>query len=127
MKHLLDVNVLMAAIHINHPQHVQADAWLTGKEIVLCPLAELGFLRITSNPKLSSYGATMANARKALESFAKDMSAERITDDLPALDSHPNTSNQVTDHYLADLASKHGLKLATFEAGLKHVSVELVT
>jgi predicted nucleic acid-binding protein len=51
---------------------------------------------------------------------------ERITDDLDALESHPGKSDEVTDHYLADLAGKHGLKLATFDQGLKHASVELV-
>jgi predicted nucleic acid-binding protein len=49
--------------------------------------------------------------------------AERIFDDLPALDSRPKTSEQVTDFYLANLAAKHGLKLATFDEGLTHPAV----
>ena len=52
--------------------------------------------------------------------------AERIADDLPALESHPRTALQVTEHYLADLAGKHGLKLATFDQDLKHALAELV-
>jgi predicted nucleic acid-binding protein len=40
--------------------------------------------------------------------------------------SHGRTSDHVTDHYLADLAAKHGLKLATFDGQLEHPSVELV-
>jgi hypothetical protein len=50
-----------------------------------------------------------------------------ISDDLDPLSSHPKTASQVTDHYLADLASKHGLKLATLDAGIKHPSAELVS
>ncbi|SRR5579885_3359477 len=126
MKHLLDVNLLIAAIHRDHPMHDRADTWLDSRQVVLCPLAELGFLRITSNPRLSAFGATMERARQALEAFVSDRSAERISDDLAALDSHPSTSGQVTDHYLADLAAKHGLKLATLDGHLKHKSVELV-
>jgi predicted nucleic acid-binding protein len=96
MKHLLDVNVLLAAVWENHPHH--------GKAI----------------------GAPMGRAREALERFATQAKVERIPDDLPALESHPRTSNEVTDHYLADLAAKHGLKLATFDAELRHGASELI-
>ena len=64
----------------------------------------------------------MAAARQALET----LKAERIPDDLPALESHPQTYGQVTDHYLTDLAAKHGLKLATLDAQMKHSAAELV-
>ena len=68
----------------------------------------------------------MADARTGLEKFLNERNAARIPDDLPALDSKPATSEQVTDHYLADLAAKHGLKLATLDMGIKHTAVELV-
>jgi toxin-antitoxin system PIN domain toxin len=125
VKHLIDVNVLVAAIVQTHSHHAQARTWLSGKEIVLCPIAELGFLRVSTNKK-AAIGLTMERARQTLEQFVRERRAERIPDDLPALDSHPRTSDQVTDHYLADLAAKHGLKLGTFDAGIKHPSVELV-
>ena len=51
MKYLLDINVLLAAIWGNHPQYALADAWLTGKSVVVCPISELGFLRISTNRK----------------------------------------------------------------------------
>ena len=99
-------------------------AWLSANpQIVLCPLSELGFLRIST---LAKFGFPMAAARQALDSLASQFKVERITDDLAALDSHPGTSDQVTDHYLADLAAKHGLKLATLDGHIKHPSVELV-
>lgn len=125
MKHLLDVNMLLAAIWGEHPQFPAADAWLVGKNVVVCPISELGFLRISTNKK--AYGATMEDARTLLEKFLADTKATRIPDDLPALDSKPSTSEQVTDHYLADLASKHGLKLATFDTGIKHKAVAVVS
>ena len=57
MKYLLDVNVLIGAIWRDQTAHKRAMAWLAGKEIVLCPLAELGFLRISTINKVM--GATM--------------------------------------------------------------------
>jgi len=124
MKFLLDVNVVLAAIWTTHLQHGSAAAWLADKEVVLCPITELGFIRISTNKK--AINVEMEKAREALNKFIADLKADRIPDDLPALNSHPRTSEQVTDHYLADLAAKHGLMLATFDAQLKHPSAELV-
>ena len=126
MKYLLDVKLLIAGIVQTHSRHAQARDWVSGKQIVLCPIVELGFLRISTNHK-SAIGLTMDRARDVLKRFASERKAERIQDDLPALDSHPRTSGQVTDHYLANLAAKHGLRLATFDIQLKHPSAELIS
>ncbi len=69
----------------------------------------------------------MEKARNVLERFASERKVERIPDDLPALDSHPRKSDQVTDYYLANLAAKHGFKLATFDGKLKHASIEQIS
>lgn len=123
-KFLLDVNALLAGVWGHHSRHSEAFAWLKGKSIVLCPLAELGFLRISSNKK--AINVEMEKAREALEKFCAERKAERIADDLPALDSRPKTSEQVTDFYLADLAAKHGMKLATFDEGLTHPAAQTI-
>ena len=68
----------------------------------------------------------MSEARTPLEKFLSETKATRIPDDLPALDSRPQTSDEVTDHYLADLAAAHKLKFATFDTGIVHDAVELV-
>jgi predicted nucleic acid-binding protein len=122
VKHLLDVNLLIASIVQTHSLHGRAHAWLAGKQVVLCPIVELGFLRISTNHK-SAIGLTMEEARDVLERFASERKADRISDDLPALDSHPPES----DHYLANLAVKHGCKLATLDGKIKHSSVELIS
>jgi predicted nucleic acid-binding protein len=124
MKHLLDVNVLLAGIWTTHAYHERVQAWLRGKEVVLCPMSELGFIRISTNKR--AIDVPMDRTRELLDKFAEDRKAARIPDDLPALASHPKTSDQVTDHYLADLAAKHGLKLAMLDGQLKHPSAELV-
>ncbi len=125
MKYLLDLNVLIAGIWTSHDQHAAALRWLSGKQIVLCPLTELGFVRISTNKKVLN--AAMDRTRELLAKFAVDANADRIAADLSALDSHPRKSDEVTDYYLADLAAKHGLKLATLDGRLKHPSVEVVS
>ena len=124
MKYLLDINVLLAAIWANHPQHSAADAWLNGKSVVVCPISELGFLRISTNKK--AIAAPMEATRKALETFLSETKATRIADDLPALESRAENSDEVTDEYLATLACRHGYKLATLDAGIKHAAVKLI-
>jgi predicted nucleic acid-binding protein len=124
MKHLLDVNVLLASIWEHHPQHQTAFDWLDGKVDVLCPIAELGFRRISTNKQ--AFNATMDKARELLAVFSSERKAARIPDDLPALDSRPSKSEHVTDCYLADLAAKHGLKPATLDEGIKHPAAVLV-
>jgi toxin-antitoxin system PIN domain toxin len=126
MRHLLDVNLLIAGIVQSHSQHAQAHVWLAATQIALCPIVELGFLRITTNNR-SGIGLTMEQARERLERFAALRQADRIPDDLPALASRARTHDQVTDHYLADLAARHGFKLATFDSQINHPSVELVS
>ena len=120
-KHLLDVNVLLAAIWSSHPDHSKANAWLSDKQVLLCPISELGFLRVSSHRK--AMGIPMKEARKVLEKFAEDMDADRIADDLPALDSHPRKSEEVTDLYLA---AKHGARLGTLDRGIVHASVDVI-
>jgi predicted nucleic acid-binding protein len=45
---------------------------------------------------------------------------------LPALESSPKKSDEVTDFYLAALAEKHGFKLATMDTGVKHPAAVLI-
>ena len=124
MKYLLDVNVLLAAIWSNHSHHAKAFAWLEGKSLVVCPLSELGFLRISTNKK--AINAPMEEARDLLTRFLEERTVEWIADDLRPLESHPKTSEEVTDHYFADLAAKHGIKFATLDQNLSHTQAELI-
>jgi toxin-antitoxin system PIN domain toxin len=124
MKCLLDVNVLLAAIWTNHSRHTECFSWLEGKELIVCPLAELGFLRISTNKK--ALNAPMEKARELLQRFLDERNVGRIADDLPALQSAAKISEEVTDHYLANLAAEHGLKLATLDRNLAHPNVEII-
>ena len=125
MKYLLDVNALIASIWIDHVNHPRADAWIKGKDLATCPLSELGFLRVSTQPK--AIGATMPDARRLLDDFLRKHAVEFIADDLPALKSNPAKSNEVTDHYLAELAARKDLKLATLDRAISHAAVEVIT
>ncbi len=122
---LLDVNLLLAAIWETHPLHERAFAGIRGKPVAVCPLSELGFIRISSHPKVNN--VPMSEARKALKRFLSERQPQRVACDLPALDSSPTKSGQVTDFYLADLAAKHSMKLATLDENIKHPAAMLVS
>ncbi len=124
MKYLLDVNFLVAAMLDSHTQHAAADRWLAGKSLATCPLAETGFLRIVTHPKI--YGVAMPVARAALGDFISRHEALFVPDDLKALNSSAQNSDQVTDFYLAELAAAHHLKLATFDTRISHRAVEII-
>jgi predicted nucleic acid-binding protein len=123
--YLLNVNLLLAALWSNHSLHLKADEWLKGKEIALCPLSELGFLRISTNPH--ALGAAIADAKKLLKDFKERPEVTFIADDLSASAINPRSSDEVTYIYLATLADHHGMKLATLDTGISHPSVELIS
>jgi len=125
VKCLLDISTLLAAIWQNHSAHKMADRWVTGKSLAVCPFSELGFLRISTHPK-GPFRANMADARALLDDFLKKNNCHFISADLPGLHSNATDSETVTDSYLADLAEKHGMKLATLDTRIHHRAAELV-
>ena len=125
MTYLMDINVLLAAIWKEHPQHGRADQWLSGKNLATCPISELGFLRISTLPK-GPFRSGMPAARLLLEGFLETWKPQFVNIDLPPLHSKPAISDKVTDFYLADIAGKNGMKLATFDMGIPHPAVEVI-
>lgn len=124
MKYLLDVSTLIALLWPSHVHHKRASAWRKGKEIVLCPITELGFVRISTS---AVFNASMMDARRALQDFISDEKPDWLPADLKALDGEiaPN-SGKTTDWYLANLAAAHGMKWATLDQAVKHHASELV-
>src|SRR5438552_4149675 len=120
--HLLDVSTLVALLWQTHTDNAKAVAWSAGKKLVICPITELGFLRVVTSP---AYNATMSQARQTLESFLEDESPKFIAADSRALDGEmAPTSGKTTDWYLANLAAVHGLKWATLDTQAKHPNAE---
>jgi predicted nucleic acid-binding protein len=98
---------------------------LAGKNVLLCPLSELGFFRISTNQR--AINAPMSKARDLLERFTSERKVEWIPDDLAPLLSHPKKPDEVTDSYVADLAAKHGTMLATFDRQMAHKALEIIS
>src|SRR2546423_2749826 len=115
--HLLDVSLLVAYLWPDHVHHQQATQWLKGKAIALCPITEIGFIRVSTG----ALRATMDQARQALAVFLSTENPGFVAADLRGLDgpAAPN-SKSTTDWYLANLAASHKMKLATLDIGLSH-------
>ncbi|MGH8019823.1 MAG: type II toxin-antitoxin system VapC family toxin [Opitutaceae bacterium] len=116
MKHLLDVNALIAWHHPSAPDHADFHAWRRahrGEELISCAITELGFLRVS----MQAFRYTAAQAQTALESLRRHLS---YAADLPppALPGWSNSAARTTDAYLAQVAAAHGALLATFDAGI---------
>jgi toxin-antitoxin system PIN domain toxin len=129
--HLLDTNLLIALAWPQHVHHAQAHAWFgrIGREAwATCPLTQVAFIRISSNPKIIP---DAVSPREALATLAKivavpghqfwpDGASPTVATAFASLSLVGH--RQVTDAYLLSLAQHHNGKLATFDRGV----VELI-
>ena len=124
---LLDANVLIALLWPAHEHHDSARRWLRGrrtKRWATCPLTQLAFVRIVSNPAFSADALTPGAAALLLEKNLKHPDHLFWPDDIDvagAVSTTPNLTGhkQVSDVYLLALARAHGGLLATFDTGLR--------
>lgn len=129
MKHLLDINTLIALGHTAHVHHARAIAWYrtlpgTGTTLCTCAITELGFLRVAVQAGLQT---DVAAARKALAAL-KNSSAipfELLTDALGAdrMPAFAKTSAKLTDGHLLELARSHQARLSTLDTGIPGADV----
>jgi len=124
VKYLLDVNMLLSAIWITHESHKKATNWIEGKRLASCAITELGFLRISTHPKV--FKSEMAGARKLLDHFLSRHAVEFLALDLRPLKSSAATSDALTDAYLAEFAFSKGCRLATLDKRIRHPAVEAI-
>jgi predicted nucleic acid-binding protein len=124
MTYLLDVSTLIALLWDLHVHNERATRWQEKATLAICPLTELGFLRISTQP---SFGATVAEARKMLRDWKRARKPEFVPCDLDSLDSdEPSTGTRTTDFYLASLAAKHGMRLAMLAESIGHKAVFVI-
>ena len=126
MIYLLDVNMLIAAIWRDHEDQRMVEAWLRGKQTATCPISELGFLQISSGDTFP-FRAEPQPCRTALSEFIRRSPCRFIPDDFSPRIVAAQSSRQFTDLYLAELAEKHRMKLATLDRRISHRAVELVS
>lgn len=129
LKHLADVNVLLALTDENHMHHALASRWLSGfghDDWGVCALTGAGLMRLLTNPKIGA------------------ISVEQATDVLATLIDHPGYRfwpivddwatlaapfiervfghQQITDAFLLGLAIKEGGVLVTMDKAMKSLA-----
>ena len=121
---LLDVNVLIAMAWPTHRSHEKAQEWLArhaGEGWATCPLTQIGFVRILSNPAFSPNALSPAHALALLRAnlghpahrfWADEISFIQALEPLnPRLAGHQQTTNA----YLLGLAIHKKGRLATMD------------
>jgi toxin-antitoxin system PIN domain toxin len=126
MRALLDVNVLIALLDLDHAHHLSARDWLQ-REAALgwasCPLTENGCIRNMSQARYPSPVRT-GEVIKRLKDAASTSYHEFWPDSPSVLDqtvfdfSRLLGPKQVTDVYLLALAVAHGGRFVTFDGAV---------
>ena len=125
MKYLLDVNALVALHHTNNPDHAAFHAWPGSRapeHLFSCAISALGFIRIS----MAGYNYTLEMAERALARINRDVSGHIDTLPPPRLARWVASHKHTTDAYLCQLAAANGMKLATFDAGIKDAAAFLI-
>lgn len=125
---LLDVNILTALLWPAHEHHDASHRWFGSRGRAgwaTCPLTQLGFVRIVSNPSFSRDALLPPRAVALLEENLAHPAHEFWADDLQvpvavqgiaaSLQGH----KQLSDAYLLAIAVRHKGVLATFDRGLR--------
>lgn len=123
---LLDVNVLLALAWPGNENHPAARTWLAAhaaEGICTCPITQMGFVRVSSNPMAKGMSATPAEAGRVLEIVLRlghhtFWPAALTWAEVEAVHGPLNGYRQTTDAYLLGLARANGGKLLTLDRGV---------
>ncbi len=125
--YLLDVNVLVALTWPTHVHHVAARRWFDrncASGWATCPITQLGFVRLSSNPKIIRDAVSPREAVAMLERLVALPGHQFWPDDVMVAATGSFASlafvghRQATDAYLLALAQQQGGELATFDRGI---------
>ncbi len=128
---LLDLNILTALLWPAHEHHEAAHAWFSGRlhaQWATCPLTQLGFVRLVTNPAFSRDALSPADAVTLLAQNVKLENHEFWSESLQippvirGLESRVQGYRQLTDAYLLALARHYKGVLATFDRGLRSLA-----
>lgn len=136
--HVVDTNVLIYAANAGSPQHAAAREWLTstlaaGETLGLPWVTVLGFIRLTTNPRIMPRPIAVADAVGAVEVWAAQPNAillepgPRHLSILGGLLAEAGTGgNLTTDAHIAALALENRCPVVTFDRGLARFGVRCV-
>ncbi|ANS79050.1 Toxin 1, PIN domain [Serinicoccus hydrothermalis] len=135
---VVDTNVLVYAAHVGSAHHAVTARWLEdtvkGPQVLAVPwVAALGFLRITTNPRVFAEPFTTDEALTALDAW---LAHPGVTVPQPTT-RHPQVlagllresgtaGNLTTDAHIAALAVEHGAEVATFDRDFARFGVRVV-
>lgn len=123
--YLLDANGVIALVIAEHEHHGRVAAWTKAVDrIALCPITEGALIRY-----LIRVGETVGTARQLLTALHQSPRVEFWPDSISYVDAaiqHVTGHRQVTDAYLASLATTQGARLATLDEALFRTLGELV-
>jgi toxin-antitoxin system PIN domain toxin len=127
---LPDVNVLVALAWPNHIHHEPAHAWFSEHQAAgwaTCPLTESGFVRVSSNPRLTPEARRPREALQLLEKIVS-LAGHVFWDDATSIVRSAHVARerltgyrQVTDAHLVAIALAHGGRVATFDRGMRSI------
>ncbi|WP_336086267.1 type II toxin-antitoxin system VapC family toxin [Nocardia sp. SSK8] len=124
---IVDLNVLLYSVNTASPHHADAHGWLTkalnGQEpIGFCWAVILGYVRISTNPRIFPNPATSAEAIEDIRSWLSSEMSVVVSpgsghlDVLDGILQRCGTAgNLVTDGHIAALATELGAEVATFD------------
>ena len=124
MRALLDVNVLIALLDIDHVHHVQARRWLRDHidaGWATCPITENGCVRVMAQPAYANplpAGLIAERLRAATATAHHSFWADDVSLLAPGVTDWTRSigPKQLTDVYLLALATRHGGRFVTFDA-----------
>jgi uncharacterized protein len=124
---LLDVNVLIALLWPAHEHHDASHAWFAARGTrarwATCPLTQMAFVRIVSNPAFSPDALAPAEALRVLERNLAHPGHEFWPDDVALMEAVGPVAarlqgyRQIADAYLLGLALRRRGTFASFDRG----------
>ena len=140
MRYLADVNFWLALNFKNHPHSESAWQWMDGLDAtscLMCRMAQQGFLRLATNPRVVSSPLTHAQVWRKYDQFLSDERIEFV-DEPPDMElawrncskGRKYSPKIWNDAYLAAFATTARLKIVTFDKGFREyrgLSVELLS
>lgn len=128
---LLDLNILTALLWPAHEHHAAAHRWFANRSSgrwATCPLTQLGFVRIVSNPSFSRDAlapvAALALLARSLAHAGHEFWPEtlQLSAAIQPVETALSGHLQLTDAYLLALAHEHKGIVATFDRGLRTIA-----
>ena len=133
MTFLLDLNLLLALAWPSHVHHELAHGWFEGERSprwATCPLTQLGFIRLSSNPAFTTDAVAPGAALAMLRAMAAMDGHEFWPNEIDCVGrgfgGHLRIAGhrQVTDAYLFSLARARSGCLATLDRRMRRLLPE---